>query len=55
MLRDLSPEQRQNGLMPELVGVKSYRPDEFQEKVDWMLDRGFLEEAPDYAEVVRSK
>ncbi|MGB7176576.1 MAG: hypothetical protein WBD33_06980, partial [Xanthobacteraceae bacterium] len=24
VLRDLSPEQRQNGLMPELVGVQSY-------------------------------
>jgi ABC-type nitrate/sulfonate/bicarbonate transport system substrate-binding protein len=55
VLRDLAPEQRQHGLMPELVGVKSYRPEEFQEKVDWMLDRGFLNEAPDYSDVVRSK
>jgi NitT/TauT family transport system substrate-binding protein len=55
VLRDLAPEQRANGLMPELVGVKTYRPEEFQEKVDWMLDRGFLKDAPDYAEVVRSK
>jgi ABC-type nitrate/sulfonate/bicarbonate transport system substrate-binding protein len=55
VLRDLEPEQRANGLMPELVGVKTYRPEEFQEKVDWMLDRGFLKAAPDYAEVVRSK
>jgi NitT/TauT family transport system substrate-binding protein len=55
VLRDLTPEQRTNGLMPELVGVKTYRPEEFQEKVDWMLDRGFLKDAPDYAEVVRSK
>jgi ABC-type nitrate/sulfonate/bicarbonate transport system substrate-binding protein len=55
VLRDLSPEQRQGGLMPELVGVKSYQEGEFQEKVDWMLDRGFLEKAPAYAEVVRSK
>jgi ABC-type nitrate/sulfonate/bicarbonate transport system substrate-binding protein len=55
VLRDLSPEQRQGGLMPELVGVKSYQQGEFQEKVDWMLDRGFLEKAPAYAEVVRSK
>ncbi len=54
VLRDLAPEQRQSGLMPELVGVKTYQPDEFQEKVDWMLDRGFLKEAPDYGEVVRS-
>ena len=55
VLRDLSPEQRQNGLMPELVGVQSYEAGEFQEKVDWMLDRGFLKEAPDYSAVVRSK
>jgi NitT/TauT family transport system substrate-binding protein len=55
VLRDLDPAQRAQGLMPELVGVKTYRPEEFQEKVDWMLDRGFLKEAPDYAEVVRSK
>ncbi len=55
VLRDLSPEQRAQGLMPELVGVKDYRAEEFQEKVDWMLDRGFLKDAPDYAEVVRSK
>jgi ABC-type nitrate/sulfonate/bicarbonate transport system substrate-binding protein len=55
VLRDLSPEQRQNGLMPELVGVQSYEAGEFQEKVDWMLDRGFLEQAPVYDEVVRNK
>ena len=55
VLRDLPPEQRQGGLMPELVGVGAYRPEEFQEKVDWMMDRGFLNEAPEYAEVVRSR
>jgi ABC-type nitrate/sulfonate/bicarbonate transport system substrate-binding protein len=55
VLRDLAPEQRAGGLMPELVGVKAYRPEEFQEKVDWMLDRGFLKEAPDYGDVVRSE
>jgi ABC-type nitrate/sulfonate/bicarbonate transport system substrate-binding protein len=55
VLRDLSPEQRHGGLMPELVGVKSYQENEFQEKVDWMIDRGFLETPPAYDEVVRSK
>jgi ABC-type nitrate/sulfonate/bicarbonate transport system substrate-binding protein len=55
VLRDLKPEQREHGLMPELIGVKTYRAEEFQEKVDWMMDRGFLKEAPDYGEVVRSK
>jgi ABC-type nitrate/sulfonate/bicarbonate transport system substrate-binding protein len=55
VLRDLDPSQRAGGLMPELVGVKTYQPDEFQEKVEWMVARGFLNEAPDYAEVVRNK
>jgi ABC-type nitrate/sulfonate/bicarbonate transport system substrate-binding protein len=55
VLRDLTPEQRTGGLMPELVGVKTYQPEEFKEKVDWMIDRGFLKDAPQYAEVVRSK
>src|SRR5262245_30829651 len=55
LLRDLTPEQRKTGLLPELKGVQSYQPAEFQEKVDWMLDRGFLPAAPDYKDVVRSK
>jgi len=55
VLRDLAPNQRAGGMMPELVGVKTYRADEFKEKVDWMLKRGFLDKAPDYAEVVRTE
>ena len=55
LLRDLKPELRTNGLLPELVGVQSYKPAEFQEKVDWMMDRGFLKEAPAYEDIVRSK
>ena len=55
VLRDLPPEQRQGGLMPELVGVNAYQPEEFKEKVDWMMHRGFLEKEPQYAEVVRSR
>lgn len=55
LLRDLKPELRANGLLPELVGVQSYKSTEFQEKVDWMLDRGFLKEAPAFKDVVRSK
>src|SRR5262249_9033672 len=53
VLRDLAPEKRRGGLMPELIGVQDYRPAEFQEKVDWMMDRGFLREAPAYAAVGR--
>ena len=55
VLRDLPPEQRQGGLMPELIGVNAYQADEFKEKVDWMMDRGFLDKEPQYAEVVRSR
>ena len=55
VLRDLEPGQRAAGLMPELVGVKTYQANEFNEKVEWMMKRGFLTEAPDYTEVVRSK
>src|SRR5262245_56140873 len=53
LLRDVRPEARAGGLMPELVGVEGYRAEEFQEKVDWMLERGFLDEAPAYEKVVR--
>ncbi len=55
LLRDIKPELRSGGMMPELTGVQSYRAAEFNEKVDWMLDRGFLKEAPDYDATVRSK
>jgi ABC-type nitrate/sulfonate/bicarbonate transport system substrate-binding protein len=55
LLRDLKPEQRKDGLLPELTGVQSYRSAEFKAKVDWMLERGFLSEAPAYQDVVRSK
>ena len=55
LLRDLTPEQRKTGLMPELLGVQGYQAAEFNEKVHWMLDRGFLTEAPAYNDVVRSK
>src|SRR5262249_30166715 len=55
LLRDLKPEQRKTGMLPELTGVQGYKSAEFQEKVDWMMDRGFLKEAPAYEEVVRGK
>ena len=55
LLRDLKPEQRESGLLPELTGVKSYQPAEFRQKVDWMLERGFLAEPPAYEDIVRSK
>jgi ABC-type nitrate/sulfonate/bicarbonate transport system substrate-binding protein len=55
VLRDLTPDQRQRGLMPELIGVKAYEPEEFKQTADWMVERGFLKEAPNYADVVRNK
>jgi ABC-type nitrate/sulfonate/bicarbonate transport system substrate-binding protein len=55
LLRDLEPAQRKDGLLPELTGVKSYLPAEFNDKVDWMMKRGFLERAPAYEDTVRSK
>jgi ABC-type nitrate/sulfonate/bicarbonate transport system substrate-binding protein len=55
LLRDLKPELRATGMLPELTGVQAYQAGEFQEKVDWMLDRGFLEQAPAYTDVVRGK
>jgi hypothetical protein len=55
LLRDVKPELRKSGMLPELVGVQSYKPAEFQEKVDWMAARGLLKEKPRYADVVRGK
>ena len=55
LLRDLKPELRKTGLLPELMGVQDYKPAEFQEKVDWMMHRGFLTEKPAYKDVVRGK
>jgi ABC-type nitrate/sulfonate/bicarbonate transport system substrate-binding protein len=55
LLRDLKPELRETGMLPELLGVQSYQPAEFQEKVDWMAARGLLTEKPRYADVVRGK
>src|SRR5215468_2517489 len=55
LLRDLAPELRKDGLLPELTGVKGYQAAEFKEKVEWMVARGFLDEAPAYEDVVRTK
>ena len=55
LLRDLTPEQRKTGLLPELQGALDYKPEEFNEKVDWMMKRGFLKDAPTYRNTVRGK
>ena len=53
LLRDIKPEQRATGLLPELLGAHDYSREEYQEKVDWMMDRGFLKTPPKYEEIVR--
>jgi len=55
LLRDLKPELRKDGLLPELTGVKPYQSTEFKAKVAWMLERGFLHEAPSFEDTVRTK
>jgi ABC-type nitrate/sulfonate/bicarbonate transport system substrate-binding protein len=55
LLRDLKPELRKDGLLPELTGVKPYQSTEFKAKVAWMLERGFLHEAPSFEDTVRAK
>ena len=55
LLRDIKPDQRSTGTMPELLGVNAYDSVEFQEKVDWMAERGFLDQKPEYADIVRGK
>jgi ABC-type nitrate/sulfonate/bicarbonate transport system substrate-binding protein len=55
LLRDVAPELRKNGLLPELTGVQTYQPAEFKEKVDWMVERGFLDATPAYEDIVRAK
>lgn len=54
LLRDLKPELRRDGLLPELVGAQAYEPALFNRTAGWMVERGFLPESPAYEEVVRS-
>ncbi|HLQ34088.1 MAG TPA: hypothetical protein VK457_15495 [Chloroflexota bacterium] len=53
LLRDLKPELRRGGLLPELVGAQSYDAATFEHTAEWMVERGFLPEVPEYEEVVR--
>ncbi|MFI5266586.1 MAG: ABC transporter substrate-binding protein [Chloroflexota bacterium] len=54
LLRDLKPELRRDGLLPELVGAQAYEPALFNRTADWMVERGFLPETPAYEETVRT-
>ncbi|HEY1364152.1 MAG TPA: hypothetical protein VGF60_18065 [Xanthobacteraceae bacterium] len=53
LLRDLEPHLRDGGMLPELTGVKPYSAAEFQQKVDWMSERGFLEQPATFERTVR--
>lgn len=55
LLRDLTPEQRKTGLLPELQGAQAYKEAEFESRANWMVERGFLETMPSYQETVRGK
>ena len=55
LLRDLTPEQRKTGMLPDLIGAQPYKRGEFEEKVDWMTDRGLLPTKPAYEDIVRGK
>jgi ABC-type nitrate/sulfonate/bicarbonate transport system substrate-binding protein len=54
LLRDLKPELRKTGLLPELVGAQAYDSAQFHKTAEWMVERGFLDKEPEYREVVRT-
>jgi len=54
LLRDLKPELRRSGLLPELVGAQAYTPGAYHQTASWMVERGFLPEEPAYQEIVRA-
>ena len=53
LLRDLSPEQRGKGLLPELLGAQVYSAHRFQRTAEWMAERGFLPDDVRYEDIVR--
>jgi len=53
LLRDLTPELRTTGLLPELLGADVYRADRFQRTAEWMIERGFLPGEVRYEDIVR--
>src|SRR5437763_2179273 len=52
LLRDLPTEQRQTGLLPELIGASPYDRERFEQTADWMARRGFLQPGVSYEELV---
>jgi NitT/TauT family transport system substrate-binding protein len=54
LLRDLAPEQRSSGLLPELLGAQAYPANRFQRTAEWMAERGFLPGDVRYEDIVRS-
>jgi ABC-type nitrate/sulfonate/bicarbonate transport system substrate-binding protein len=54
LLRDLPPDQRSTGLLPELLGAQPYERTRFEHTADWMVERGFLPEQVRYEEIVKT-
>jgi NitT/TauT family transport system substrate-binding protein len=54
LLRDLPPDQRASGLLPELLGATPYERARFEHTADWMVERGFLPHQVRYEEIVKS-
>jgi ABC-type nitrate/sulfonate/bicarbonate transport system substrate-binding protein len=54
LLRDLTPDQRQSGLLPELLGAQTYSRERFHQTAEWMVERGFLAPGVSYEQVVKS-
>ena len=55
LLRDLKPELREGGLLPELIGADTYSLDRFEQTARWMTERGFLPDGIKYEDVVRTR
>lgn len=53
LLRDLRPDQRSGGLLPELVGAQVYSRERFRQTADWMAERGFLPSGVEYDALVK--
>jgi ABC-type nitrate/sulfonate/bicarbonate transport system substrate-binding protein len=53
LLRDVDPERRAEGVLPELVGAQPYPIERFETTARWMVERGFLTAQPAYSEIVK--
>jgi ABC-type nitrate/sulfonate/bicarbonate transport system substrate-binding protein len=53
LLRDVDPELRAEGMLPELVGAQPYPVERFETTSRWMVDHGFLAHEAAYGEIVK--